>query len=235
MTAVRPSSAWSGPCDVVIRRHPKSGYLVDIIGSGAHAALAWGFYSMAKHYASQEREKQNQPANPDDPLCDPPLTRDQAMRLAAVLRQSNVLVDDRVLAVDERISEWMGLGVVLLVGGFIAGAFLSEHVSDLWSPISMALLLIIGGIVGAWLRHIWEQDPAMLPAPWSAGLRVVGLIAAFVGFFGYIAAVTWTSRRFPGWPGLLLILVGSLAMALILPATVLLAQRIKDKMTKPSA
>lgn len=229
---IRPSLAWSGPCDVIVRRHPKGGYLFDIMGSGAYSTLAHGLYSMAKHYASEEKPKA--PVSADDRLADPLLTREQSERLVHVLRESKLLVDDRALKVDARMSQWSSVLLVLIVGGGIAGAYFSEHVEGVWSLLSTVLLLLIGALVGGWLRSQWEQDPASIPSPWALPIGAVMIVGALFAFVGYMQAMTWVQAHTGRW-GFLVWMIAALLMASAYVGILQLVQVIKVKIAGRTA
>jgi hypothetical protein len=176
MTDSPPSLAWSGPCDVIVRRHPKGGYLVDIIGSGTHATLAHGLYTVAT----------------------PPLTLAQAGRLVHAMREVNLQVDDKVLQVDARLRQWGNVLLAMIVGGAVVGLLLGEGHDDLWRLLSTALLLLVGVALGGWFRDQWERDPLRIPSPF---LPVTALVVSAVpfGLMAYFRGVRSVQTSTSGW------------------------------------
>ena len=176
MTDSPPSLAWSGPCDVIVRRHPKGGYLVDIIGSGTHATLAHGLCTMVTA----------------------PLTLAQAGRLVHAMREVNLLVDDKVLKVDARLRQWGNVLLAMIVGGALVGFLLGEGHDDLWRLLSTALLLLVGVALGGWFRDQWERDPMRIPSPF---LPVAALVVSAVpfGLMAYFRGVRSVQTSPGGW------------------------------------
>ena len=154
-----PELAWSIPCDVIVRRHPRGGYLVDIIGSGPQALHAHAVLGMAQHYADE--------ANPpkDDPVAHTPLTFDQTSRAVHVMREMNLLVDDKALVVDARMSQWgKALGLLIFPGGLVA-AFLTERNPEASSWVAGAFIFLLGLLIGGWMYREYERDGARIVSP----------------------------------------------------------------------
>lgn len=185
-----PSLAWSGPCDVIVCRHRKGGYLVDIIGSGSHATLAHGLCAIAL--------KERSPVTADDPLVTAPLTLAQAGRLVHAMRKVNLLVDDKVLDVDVRMRQWGNVLLAMIVGGALVGLLLGEGHDDLWRLLSTALLLLVGVALGGWFRDQWERDPMRIPSPF---LPVTALVVSAVpfGLMAYFRGVRSVQTSTSGW------------------------------------
>jgi hypothetical protein len=171
-----PDRAWSGPCDVIIRRHPKSGYLVDIIGSGLHAIHAHAILGMAQHYAAEANP-------PKDPLTDTPLTLDQASRAVHVMRAANILVDDKALVVDARMSQWgKVLGFLIFPGGLVA-AFLTERNPEASSWVASGFLFLLGLLIGGWLYREYERDGARIASSLDLARRGALVVLGFVALY----------------------------------------------------
>lgn len=189
-----PSLAWSGPCDVIVRRHPKGGYLFDFTGSGAPATRAQWLHHLAE-FSARKAIAPDQPSS----LPDLPLNREHACRVVEVMRGINVLVDDKALKIDARMSQWGKALPIAILFGFLAAAVLREGREGWWSIASTALIFLIGVLVGGLLRHLYEQDGALIPAPWGLAVRVAMTVAVFVGFGVYVIGVMWAVETLGGW------------------------------------
>jgi len=179
------------PWGVVVRRDPKGGYGFEIFtaASRSQETMAHVFHSAAVQLAKKE-------AGLDAMADDPRLNYDVACRLVGVLRKSGLRVEDAVLRIDARVSQWGKVLAVLLPVLFIAGSILSEGRDGVRPVVWAALLVLVGVLLGGCFRDHWERAPASIPSPWSL-LAVIGMSVFGGGMF--IFTTFWLQERFGGW------------------------------------
>jgi hypothetical protein len=146
------------------------------------------------------------------------------------MRAFNVLVDDKVLKIDQRMKQWGAILPSVIVFGGLAAFFFTEGQGSLWTFASTALIFASGLLVSGWLRHQFEHDGTSMPSPLQGVLFVVMPVVALTGFMAYMGAMMWTLQKLGGWG----VVVWTVGFTVLMLVGVLVFDKLRPSKSKAS-